>query len=144
MARCVSPLAPTIRSTFDSTFLRRIVLTKPHIIMFNAVKAFVLGNQQAPSAQYRSAFLSMPNNFSAREHVFIGTLADDLHLTVTREEFDDNDQNIVTWRFPGTLGQTLPELDEAHKVNGDTEGSGKILTTMRTTMRKARPLSTGC
>ena len=62
----------------------------------------------------------MQNTFSARERVFIGTLAEDLHLSVTWDEFDEDDQNIVTWRFPGTLGQQSPEPG-THKTNGDTE-----------------------
>jgi 5'-3' exoribonuclease 1 len=57
----------------------------------------VLENWQVLFAQYHLVFPSMPNNFSAREHVFIGTLTDDPHLTVTWNEFDNNDQNIVTW-----------------------------------------------
>jgi hypothetical protein len=53
--------------------------------------------------------LSMPNTFPARERKFISTLAEDLHLLVTWDEYDEDDQNIVTWQFPGALEQPLPE-----------------------------------
>ena len=64
----------------------------------------------------------MPNMFPARERQFIGTLADDLHLLVTWDEYDEDDQNIVTWQFPVALEQPLPE--EAQKTNNDAEGEG--------------------
>jgi len=35
--------------------------------------------------------------FPACERQFIGTLAEDLHLSVTWNEYDEDDQNIVTW-----------------------------------------------
>src|ERR1700729_4535690 len=52
------------------------------------------------SAQPRSSLLSMPNIFPTRERDFIRTLAEDLHLLVTWDEYDEHDQNIVTWQFP--------------------------------------------
>ena len=45
----------------------------------------------------------MLNTFPAFERQFIGTLAEDLHLLVTWDEYDEDDQNIVTWKFPGAL-----------------------------------------
>ena len=81
------------------------------------------GKPKGLAAQYRSARLSMPNTFPARECQFIRTLAEDLHLLVTWDEYDEDDQNIVTWQFPGALEQPLPE--EAQKTNSDAEGEGE-------------------
>jgi hypothetical protein len=39
-----------------------------------------------------------------------------------QDDYDENDQNIVTWGFPGTLEQQLPEPEEVHKTNCDVEG----------------------
>jgi 5'-3' exoribonuclease 1 len=42
----------------------------------------------------------MPNTFSARDRSFITTLATRLHLTHTWDEYDENDQNLVTLQLP--------------------------------------------
>jgi 5'-3' exoribonuclease 1 len=67
----------------------------------------------------------MPNMFPVCERQLISTLAEDLHLSVTWDEYDEDDQNIVTWRFPGALEQPLPEPEEVQKTNGDAEGEGE-------------------
>ena len=64
----------------------------------------------------------MSNTFPARERQFISTLAEDLHLLVTWDKYEDN-QNIVTWQFPGALERPLPE--EAQKTNSDAVGEGE-------------------
>ena len=51
----------------------------------------------------------MVNDFPARDRVFITKLAEDLHLTTTWDEYDDEDRNLVTWRFPGELDEPSPE-----------------------------------
>ena len=80
------------------------------------------GKPKGSAARYRSARLSMSNTFPAHERQFISTLAEDLHLLVTWDKYEDN-QNIVTWQFPGALEQSLPE--EARKTNSDAEGEGE-------------------
>ena len=47
--------------------------------------------------------LVMPNDFPARERAFITQLASDLHLYVTWDEYDDEDQNLVVFRLPNYL-----------------------------------------
>ena len=49
----------------------------------------------------RKDTLAMTNTFPAREREFIKRLAEDLHLDLRWDEFDKNDNNILTWRFPG-------------------------------------------
>jgi len=65
----------------------------------------------------------MLNTFPARERQFISTLAEDLHLLVMWDKYDEDDQNIVTWQFPGALEQPLSE--EAQKTNSDAEREGE-------------------
>lgn len=63
--------------------------------------------------------LSMPNTFPARERKFISTLVEDLHLSVTWDEYDDDDQNLVVWRFPVALEQPLLESGNEDTTTGD-------------------------
>ena len=60
--------------------------------------------------------LSLPNLFPARDRTFITKLSEDLHLNVGWDEYDEQDQNLVTWRFPRAL-------DDGEVV--DNEGSGE-------------------
>jgi 5'-3' exoribonuclease 1 len=43
----------------------------------------------------------MLNTFPARERAFILRLAEELHLSLRWDEFDENDTNILTWALPG-------------------------------------------
>jgi 5'-3' exoribonuclease 1 len=95
-----------------------LVLTIAQKEIFEKVQAFVLQYRSSSSAILRNATLTMPNTFPARERTFINKLADDLHLSVTWDEYDEEDQNLVTWRFPGALDEPLPE----DGVDDDEEG----------------------
>ncbi|KAF8055536.1 exonuclease II, partial [Lyophyllum atratum] len=95
----------------------KLVLTAPQREIFDRVKAFVMENRQAASASHaRTARLAMPNDFPARERKFIEKLAEDLHLGVRWDEYDEQDVNLVTWRLPGASEDT-PERTEGE--NGD-------------------------
>jgi 5'-3' exoribonuclease 1 len=97
------------------------VLTSTQREIFNQVKAFVLNHWRSPSPTHTCASrLTMANTFSARERKFITSLAEDLHLSVTWDEFDDNDQNLVTWRLPGAVDDNPHNLDEEDE--GDDKG----------------------
>lgn len=63
----------------------------------------------------------MPNTFPARERTFIGKLAEDLHLSITWDEYDAEDQNLVSWRFPGALEEPLPEGTATEGTEEDDE-----------------------
>lgn len=66
----------------------------------------------------------MPNTFPARERRFITDLAAELHLDVSWDGYDDEDQNLVVFRLPGasqnggskatngTKGSTPPEVEQ--------------------------------
>ncbi|KAI0833606.1 exonuclease II [Trametes gibbosa] len=88
----------------------KLVLTSSQRKIFDQVKAFVLQHRKLSAAQNASQPpLAMPNDFPARDRQFINRLADDLHLSVTWDEYDEDDQNLVTWRSPGQLEEPLPE-----------------------------------
>ena len=79
-------------------------LTQSQREVFDSVKTFVMENRNAASAShYRAARLALPNQFPARDRTFITKLSQDLHLSVQWDEYDEQDVNLVTWRFPRTL-----------------------------------------
>lgn len=86
------------------------VLTSSQRVIFDKVKAFVLEHRLPGSIEHqRKSRLTMPNTFPAADRKFVNDLADDLHLSLTWDEYDEDDQNLVTWRFPGELEEPLPE-----------------------------------
>ncbi|KAG2356543.1 hypothetical protein BDR07DRAFT_1423055 [Suillus spraguei] len=101
----------------------KLVLTRPQRDIFDQVQQFVLQNPRKPS-QHRTAALTMPDTFPARERKFISTLAEELHLSVTWNEYDEEDQNLVTWRLPGFLDEPLAETDP-EQANGDSNSESE-------------------
>ncbi|KAG2354481.1 hypothetical protein BDR07DRAFT_1429330 [Suillus spraguei] len=101
----------------------KLVLTCPQRDIFDQVQQFVLQNPRKPS-QHRTAALTMPDTFPARERKFISTLAEELHLSVTWNEYDEEDQNLVTWRLPGFLDEPLAETDP-EQANGDSNSESE-------------------
>ena len=73
-----------------------IALSKSQREIFEQVKAFVTDRTSS-----RPAKLSLPNVFPARDRAFVAKLSADLHLNVAWDEYDELDQNLVTWRIPG-------------------------------------------
>lgn len=93
------------------------MLTKEQRDILDKVKAFVMENRKPPSlSHFRAARLAMKNEFPARERTFINKLSEELHLSVRWDEYDDEDNNVVTWRFPGAL-----ETSEEGPDNGGNE-----------------------
>ncbi|KAJ7067517.1 exonuclease II, partial [Mycena amicta] len=96
----------------------RLVLTRSQREIFDKVKAFVGGNK----GKRNSAVLAMRNEFPARDRVFLLKLAEDLHLGLRWDEFDEEDRSLVTWRFPGLAGAGADDDDEeGGKPNGGDE-----------------------
>jgi 5'-3' exoribonuclease 1 len=89
------------------------VLSQSQRDIFEKVQAFVLQYRSASSLALRNALLTMPNTFPARDREFITRLAEDLHLSITWDEYDEDDQNLVSWRLPGALEEPLPESGTA-------------------------------
>lgn len=97
----------------------QLVLTTSQRAIFDAVRAFVLDNRGVGPSQLRAARLAMPNSFSARDRKFITDLSTSLHMTASWDEYDDQDQNLVCWRFP--FNATTDEDAEWEDVDEDDE-----------------------
>ena len=67
------------------------------------------------ASHYRSARLALPNEFPARDRSFITKLSEELHLDVGWDEYDQ-DQNLVTWRFPKLSHQVEEEKGEGEEL----------------------------
>lgn len=80
--------------------------------IFDQVKTFVLENRSTSPLQQGTAQLSMPNTLPAGERVFLTRLARDLHLTLSWDEYDEEDQSLVVLRFPAALGPISDEDNE--------------------------------
>ncbi|KAG6877497.1 hypothetical protein C0993_006599 [Termitomyces sp. T159_Od127] len=102
----------------------KLVLTAAQRDIFDQVKAFVLDNRKIPSSERtRGARLAMPNDFPARERKFIEKLAEDLHLNVRWDEYNEQDVNLVTLRFPDEFEEPEPtETNGTAAPNGNSEG----------------------
>ena len=100
-------------------------------MIFNQVKAFVLENRSARSSELRNTDLSMPNMFSAGERAFLTNLAQDLHLTLSWDEYDDEDQNLVVLRFPGALESPLSDEDSESDSQDEEEATVAVDRVLR-------------
>jgi 5'-3' exoribonuclease 1 len=85
------------------------------------VKEFVLSNRKAHGSQLRMARLAMPNTFPARDRSFITKLAGDLHLSLTWDEYDEQDQNMATFRFPSAILDSDVDDDGGIEDDGEWE-----------------------
>ena len=101
-------------------------MTPSQRMIFHQVKAFVLENRSMPSSELRNIDLSMPNVFSARERALLVNLAQDLHLTLSWDEYDDDDQNLVVLRFPGALESPLDDEDSESDSQDEEEAAAAV------------------
>jgi 5'-3' exoribonuclease 1 len=93
-----------------------LVLTSSQSEIFEKVQKFVL-QQRDVAANGKQRRLDLQNNFPARDREFITTLAKDLNLELAWDEYDEHDQNLVTFRPPG-----MPEeVQEEQEGGGDAE-----------------------
>jgi 5'-3' exoribonuclease 1 len=107
------------------------VMTPSQRMIFDQVNAFVLENRSMPSSELRDAELSMPNAFSAGERAFLAKLAQDLHLTLSWDEYDDEDQNLVVLRFPGVLESPLDDEDSESDSQDEAEAIAAVDRVLR-------------
>ena len=127
----------TYRILFPSTlkdqhflfFFLHIVFTKNQREIFDKIKTFVLENRKTLSpSHYRAARLALPNEFPARDRVFITKLSEALHLEVGWDEYDDQDQNLVTWRLPRrSHGRDSEDNEEKEGDDEEEEEADKIV-----------------
>jgi 5'-3' exoribonuclease 1 len=100
--------------------------------IFDRVKAFVLTARSISSSELRDAELSIPNAFSIEERTFLTNLAQDLHLALSWDEYDDEDQNLVVLRFSG--GLEPPQDGEGGK--GDSQDEAEATAAVDCMLRK--------
>ena len=106
-------------------------MTPSQRMIFNQVKTFVLENRSIPSSEFRNAELSMPNVFSAGERAFLTNLAQDLHLTLSWDEYDDEDQNLVVLHLPEVLESPLDDEDSESDSPDDEEATAAVDRVLR-------------
>ncbi|KAI5988596.1 exonuclease II [Pisolithus albus] len=94
-----------------------LVLSRAQRKIFDEVKEFVLSNRGNRSTDP----LSMPNTFPARDRKFIARLSEDLHLSVSWDEYDDEDQNLITLRLPDTLPEPMPDVEDGEADADDSK-----------------------
>ena len=73
----------------------------------------------------------MPNVFSTEERTFLTHLAQDLHLTLSWDEYDDEDQNLVVLRFPGGLESPPDDEDSESDSQDEAEATAAIDRVLR-------------
>ncbi|KAI0300796.1 exonuclease II [Russula brevipes] len=95
-----------------------LVLTLSQREIFDKVQRFVLQQRDAGTSG-KAARLELINDFPARDREFIHNLASDLHLELTWDEYDENDQNIVTFSLPGTSEGPQANLEDEHEGDDD-------------------------
>ncbi|KAL4065011.1 exoribonuclease 1 [Scleroderma yunnanense] len=97
----------------------QLVLTQSQRDIFDTVKTFILSNRERRSVTP----LAMPNTFPARDRKFIATLSEDFHLSISWDEYDEEDQNLITLQLPGGSQQAPPDLENGEAdVEDDGEG----------------------
>jgi 5'-3' exoribonuclease 1 len=94
-----------------------LVLTTPQRLIFEKVQKFVL--EQRDFGASKTARLELPNNFPAKDREFINRLATDLHLELAWDDYNDDDENIVTFSLPRS--QEEPEVDAVNGEEGNED-----------------------
>lgn len=64
----------------------------------------------------------MPNTFSAGERALLINLAQDFHLTLSWDEYNEEDQNLVVLRPPGAFGS------HSGDQNGESDSQDETAT----------------
>ncbi|PPQ66718.1 hypothetical protein CVT24_008819 [Panaeolus cyanescens] len=93
----------------------QLTLSKEQRVVFDKIKTFVLQSRaDTPSAVAKATKLALKNDFPARDRTFITKLANDLHLSLRWDEYDEKDENVVTLRLPGASdeGEAPPEDED--------------------------------
>lgn len=94
-----------------------LVLTPPQRLIFEKVQKFVL--EQREFGASKTARLELLNDFPARDREFIIRLSTDLHLELAWDDYNDDDENIVTFSLPRS--QEEPEANAADGEEGNED-----------------------
>lgn len=90
-----------------------------------------MANRGAPRDIRKTARLSMLNTFAARDRAFIFKLAKELHLILRWDDYDEEDQNLVTFLLPVSASDTSEKDDSSSEDNDedwedDSEGNAAV------------------
>ncbi|KAI0303658.1 exonuclease II [Multifurca ochricompacta] len=96
-----------------------LVLSPSQREIFEKVQKFVQQRQREVGANNNTARLELLNDFPARDREFVNKLAADLHLELAWDDYDEYDQNIVTFRLPESPGEA--QADPEDEGEGDEE-----------------------
>lgn len=91
----------------------------------------MLKNRSISSSELGDAEFSMTNVFSTGGRTFLTNLAQDLHLTLSWDEYDDEDQNLVVLRFPGALESPLDDKDSESDSQDEAEAAAVVDRVLR-------------
>ncbi|CAG7851990.1 5'-3' exoribonuclease 1; AltName: Full=Exonuclease 2; AltName: Full=Exonuclease II; Short=Exo II; AltName: Full=p140 [Serendipita indica DSM 11827] len=86
-------------------------ITRDQQQMFKTIEAFVLqarGKRQPQQVDQEVegvTKLSFVNTFAARDRAFLSQVAKDLHLSLTWDEYNDEDQNLAVLRLPSAANE---------------------------------------
>ena len=94
-----------------------LVLTPPQRLIFEKVQQFVLGQRDFGSS--KTARLELLNDFPARDREFITRLATDLHLELAWDDYNEDDDNIITFSLPRSHEE--PELEAGDGEEGNED-----------------------
>jgi 5'-3' exoribonuclease 1 len=94
-----------------------LVMTPPQRLIFEKVQKFVL--EQREFGASKTARLELLNDFPARDREFINKLSTDLHLELAWDDYNDDDENIVTFSLPRS--QEEPEADAVGGEEGNED-----------------------
>jgi 5'-3' exoribonuclease 1 len=101
-------------------------LTKKQQRLLQAVQAAVLAHRDGNWDSTQP--VTFVNDLSAGDKKFITNLASDLNLTLTWDEFDDYDQNIVSLYFPEKrvsstrlMGEAAPDAEDSDDENAEDQ-----------------------
>lgn len=104
-------------------------LTKPQRDIFAKVKGYILASRKGPLS--KAGKLTMLNTFPASERAFVTRLAEELHLSLRFDEFDENDNNILTLTLPGVQEDDedggVSKNEEEKEANGTSSSDAEVV-----------------
>lgn len=95
-----------------------LALTPPQRLIFEKVQKFVLEQRDA-GASSKTARLELLNDFPARDREFINRLATDLHLELAWDDYNEDDENIVTFALLRSQGESDADVVDGEEGNED-------------------------
>lgn len=91
----------------------------------------MLENRPTSSSKLGRAGLTLPNTFSAGDRALLINLAQDLHLILSWDEYNEEDQNVAVLRFPGALEPPSNDQDSESDSREEAAAVAAIDLTLR-------------